>query len=177
MKNLLLAAAAAALTFAAFSPALADDDHEGNGNGNGSVVNRAVATGTGQLTVFMPITLAQTQGLDFGAITSGASGTVAIDQASGGRTVAGGVGALAVNVGKSGSFAVHGQLNAAINVVVGANITGFAGGLTGTTVAANLPTVLTANDAVFNVGGSLNIPASTPAGVYTGAYTVAVNYP
>ncbi len=176
MKNLLLAAAAAALTFAAFSPAFADDDHNGNG-GSSNVVNRAIATGTGQLTVFMPITLAQTQGLDFGAITSGASGTVAIDQASGARTVAGGVGALAVNVGQSGAFAVSGQLNAAINVVVGANITGFTGGLTGTTVAANLPTKLTGNNATFNVGGSLNIPASTPAGVYTGAYTVAVNYP
>jgi hypothetical protein len=172
MKNLLLAAAAAALTLAAFTPALAEDGGSNNGK-----TNRAVATGTGQLTVFMPITLAQTQGLDFGAITSGASGTVAIDQASGARTVAGGVGALAVNPGAVGAFAVHGQLNAAINVVVGANITGFAGGLTGTTVAANLPTVLTANDATFNVGGSLNIPASTPAGVYTGAYTVAVNYP
>ena len=170
MQRHLLAAAAALVTLAAMSPALADDDHR-------NVTNRATATGTGQLTVFMPITLAQTQGLDFGAITSGASGTVAIAQTTGARTVAGGVGAVAVNPGAVGSFAVHGQLNAAINVVVGANITGFQGGLTGTTVAANLPTVLTANDAVFNVGGVLNIPANTPAGAYTGSYTVAVNYP
>ncbi len=175
MQRHLLAAVAAILTLAAVSPALADDDH--SKSGGASVANRAVATGTGQLTVFMPITLAQTQGLDFGAITSRASGTVAIAQATGARTVAGGVGALAVNPGAVGAFAVSGQLNAAINVVVGANITGFTGGLTGTTVAANLPTVLTGNTATFNVGGSLTVPANTPAGAYTGSYTVAVNYP
>jgi hypothetical protein len=182
MKTLLLAAAAAALTLAAFSPALADGGNDdnggngGNGSGNGRA-NRATVTGTGQLTVFQPITLTQTQGLDFGAITSGAAGTVAIAQTTGARSVGGGVGALAVNVGKAGAFAVYGQQNAAINVVVGASITGFAGGLTGVTAATGLPTVLTGNTATFNVGGVLNIPANTPAGAYVGAYTVAVNYP
>ena len=102
---------------------------------------------------------------------------VAIDQTSGSRTVNGGVGAIAVNVGKAGAFAVTGQSNAAINVVVGANITGFQGGITGTTQAANLPVVLAGTTATFNVGGALNVPANTPAGAYTGSYTVAVNYP
>jgi hypothetical protein len=140
-------------------------------------VNGASATGTAGVTVFTPITVTQTQGLDFGAITSGQSGTVAIDQASGTRSVSGGVGAIAVNVGKAGAFAVNGQLNAAINVVVGANITGFQAGITGVTLASGLPVVLAGTSATFNVGGSLNVPANTPAGAYTGSYTVAVNYP
>ena len=61
--------------------------------------------------------------------------------------------------------------------MVGANITGFSGGITGTTLASNLPVVLAGTSATFNVGGSLNVPANTPAGAYTGSYTVAVNYP
>ena len=164
MKRIILAASAL-LAVAAASSAMADS------------VNGASATGTAGVTIFTPITVTQTQGLDFGAITSGASGTVAIAQANGARTVSGGVGAIAVNVGKAGAFAVNGQSNAAINVVVGANITGFAGGITGTTLASGLPVVLAGTSATFNVGGSLNVPANTPAGAYTGSYTVAVNYP
>jgi hypothetical protein len=170
MKRILLIASAL-IAVAGASSAFAD------GGDSSGKTNRATATGTGQLTVFMPITLVQTQGLDFGAITSGQSGTVAIAQAGGARTVTGGVGAVAVNPGAVAAFSVNGQLNAAINVVVGANITGFSGGLTGVTAAVNLPTVLTGNTATFNVGGALTIPANTPAGAYTGSYTVAVNYP
>ena len=95
MRRILLAASAL-LSLAAASSALADS------------VNGASATGAAGVTVFTPITVAQTQGLDFGAFTSGAAGVVAIDQAS---------------------------------------------------------------------GGALNVPANTPAGAYTGSYTVAVNYP
>ena len=87
MKRILLAASAL-LAVAAASSAMADS------------VNGASATGTAGVTIFTPITVTQTQGLDFGAITSGASGTVAIAQVSGARTVSGGVGAIAVNVGK-----------------------------------------------------------------------------
>ena len=72
---------------------------------------------------------------------------------------------------------MQGQANAAINVVVGANITGFGANITGTTQASNLPVALNGVSATFNVGGQLNIPANTPAGAYTGSYTVAVNYP
>ena len=173
MKRILLAASAL-IVVAATSSAFAEDG--GNGNGNGKT-NRATVTGTGQLTVFQPITLAQTQGLDFGAITSGANGTVTIAQANGTRSVSGGVGAIAVNVGKTGAFDVKGQADAAINVVVGSDITGFAGGIKGKTQADNLPVALKGSSASFNVGGSLDIPASTPAGAYTGEYTVSVNYP
>ena len=164
MKRILLAAAALA-AFAAVSPALADS------------VNGASATGTAAVTIYTPITVTQTQGLDFGTITSGANGSVAIDPNSGARNVAGGVGAVAANVGKQGTFAVTGQSNAAINVVVGSAITGFSGGITGTTMPSTLPVVLNGQSATFAVGGSLSIPANTQAGAYSGAYTVAVNYP
>lgn len=164
MKRILLAGAAL-LALAAVTPALAD------------TVNGASTTGTAAVQIFTPVTVTQTQGLDFGAITSGAAGTVAIDPTSGSRKVAGGVGALAVNVGQAAAFSVTGEPNAAINVVVGAPISGFTGGITGTTLVATLPTALTGTSASFPVGGVLDIPSNTPAGKYTGTFTVAVNYP
>ena len=164
MKRILLAGAA--LMAAAFvTPALADS------------VNGASTNGTAAVTIFTPITVTQSQGLNFGTITSGAAGTVQIDATSSSRKVNGGVGAVAQDPGAAGGFVVTGQANAAINVVVGNSIDGFAGGITGKTQVATLPTALVGTSASFPVGGVLNIPANTPAGQYSGTYTVAVNYP
>ncbi len=164
MKRIFLAGAAL-LALAAVSPAMADD------------VNGASATGTAAVTIFTPITVTQTQGLDFGAITSGAAGDVSIDPNSGSRAVDGGVGAVAANVGQAGAFEVTGEANAAINVVVDSSISGFAGGIKGVTKVSTLPTALNGTTAGFSVGGQLSIPAQTKAGKYSGTYTVAVNYP
>ena len=165
MKNILLAASAL-FVVAGATAAFADD------------VNGASATGTAGVTVFTPITVEESQSLDFGAITSGDAGTVAIDQSSGARKVSGGVGAIAVNAGRTGGFDVSGEKDAAINVVVGAEITGFKDtGIAGKTQADNLPVALKGTTASFSVGGVLAIPAKTPAGAYTGEYTVSVNYP
>jgi hypothetical protein len=153
------------LVLAAGAPAFADS------------TNGASTNGTASVTVLAPLTLTQTQGLDFGTITSGASsGTVTID-AAGARTVASGVGSVAADAGQQAIFTVAGDTSNAIDVVVGSNITGFSGGITGTTTSGTLPTALTSGSATFNVGGSLTIPASTTAGAYSGTYTVSVNYP
>ena len=165
MKRILLAVSALLAAVAVTAPVLADD------------VNRATADGSAGVTIYLRINVAQSQALDFGAITSGAAGAVALDPASGSRAVSGGVGAVADSVGKPGAFTVNGQPNAAINIVVGAAITGFAGGVTGVTQVSNLPVALTGTTATFNVGGALTIPANTPPGPYVGTYTVAVNYP
>ena len=164
MKRILLAGAAL-IAAAAVTPALADN------------VNVANATGTAAVTIFTPITVTQTQGLDFGTITSGQAGDVAINPNDGSRHVDGGVGAVAADVGAPGTFQVTGQQNAVINVVVDNAIVGFAGGITGVTKVGTLPTVLNGTTATFAVGGSLSIPAQTKAGQYSGTYNVAVNYP
>ena len=162
--KLIILAASALLAVAAAAPAMSD------------TVNGASAAGTAGVAVFTPITVAQTQGLDFGTVTSGQGGAVVISVVNGARKVLGGFGAVSADVGANGAFLVTGQLNAAITVVVGANITGMQG-ITGLTATSNLPTVLNGTTATFNVGGGLNIPANTPPGVYTGSYTVGVNYP
>ena len=140
-------------------------------------INRASATAVASVSIQPAITLAESQGLDFGVITSGMAGKVAVDPASGGRAVSGGVGGVVDSAAEPGVFTVNGQPNAAIDVVVGATITGFSGGITGVTVVPRLPSALSGASTSFTVGGSLDIPAHTLAGAYTGAYTVAVNYP
>ena len=140
-------------------------------------INAGTAVGTASVTIFTPVTVTQTQGLDFGTITSGQAGAVMISPLDGSRQVNGGVGAVAADRGASGAFAVTGQNNAVINVAVDSAIVGFAGGITGFTKVGQLPTVLTGTSASFAVGGVLNIPAKTPAGTYKGTYNVAVNYP
>ena len=140
-------------------------------------VNGVAVSGSASLTVLTPLSVVQVRGLDFGAVTSGAAGNVAIDPASGARTLDGGVGAAAANPGAAAQFTITGRPNAAINVVVGPTITGLAGGITGATRAGVLPTLLNGTTAAVFVGGSLAIPAHTPAGQYVGVFTVAVNYP
>ena len=165
MKTVLVAVTACLAAAALAAPTFADD------------VNGATASGTAGVTIYLRINLAQSQGLDFGGITSGAAGVVSVDPASGARAVSGGVGVVTDTVARTGAFTVNGQPNAAINVVVGGAITGFAGGITGVTRVSSLPVVLNGASATFSVGGALSVPAATPPGAYVGAYTVAVNYP
>ena len=143
-------------------------------------VNGASASGTAAVTIFTPLAIVQNTGLDFGTLSSGATpGAVAIGANNYLRAVSGGVGAIAVNNGKPATFTVTGQANAAINVVIALNMTGFSGGITGQTNTGTvpLPTVLTGTTASFNIGGYLAIPANTPPGVYAGSFAVSVNYP
>ena len=144
-------------------------------------VTGATTSGSASLEIYAPIAVKQTQGLEFGAVTAAAAGSVTVDAGSGARTSAGGVSVLAPanpqKTPRQATFTITGQSNAAITVTVGAAITGFAGGITGVTLPAVLPTALSGDSATFTVGGTLRIPAAVPIGLYSGAYTVAVNYP
>jgi len=167
MKRIVLAASVLTAVLVV-SPALAD------------TVNGGSTSGVAAVSIYTPLTIVQNTGLDFGTLSSGATaGAVAIGANNNLRAVSGGVGAIGVDNGKPAAFTVTGQSNAAINIVIALNMTGFSGGITGQTNTGTvaLPTVLTGSSATFNVGGYLAIPANTPAGVYTGAYAVSVNYP
>lgn len=140
-------------------------------------VNGASTPGTASLTVASSLSVAQTQGLDFGSITSGLAGTVSIYPVAEQRGVTGGVGAVAADVGQPAAFLVTGDYNADVNIVVGATIDGFQGGITGVTRHSPLRPRLQGLTQVFTVGGTLTIPARASAGIYTGTFTVTVNYP
>ncbi len=166
MKRIILMSVGIIAIFGAVAPALADS------------VNGASTAGTAAVTILTPITVTQTQGLDFGSITSGeGGGEVMIDPRDGGRSVAGGVGAVAANIGQVGMFEVTGEANTAISVFVDSAISGFSGDIKGETKVSSLPTYLKDNSAGFAVGGVLSIPGSTKSGKYSGTYKVAVNYP
>jgi hypothetical protein len=156
----------------------------GAGVARADTVNGATATGSAAIEIYAPIAVKQTQGLDFGAVTSGAAGSVAVDAGSGARVafggvaaVAGGTGPATPNAGRQATFTITGRPNAAITVAVGPAITGLAQGVTGVTSAPSLPTALVGDSATFSVGGALNIPANVPVGSYAGSFTIAVNYP
>ncbi len=166
--NRILLAGVAAITLLAGSPALAADP----------VVNGAAATGDAAVTILLALKVVQTQGLDFGAVTSGAAdGTVSIDPAANTRAVTGGVGAVAANVGQPGAFLITGGENAEIVIAIGDTIDGFGAGITGVTRHSALLPRLQGTTQAFLVGGTLTIPAQTPPGQYTGSYTVVVSYP
>ncbi len=166
MKKIILMSIGIIAMVGAVTPALADS------------ANGASTAGTAAVTIFTPITVTQTQGLDFGSITSGeAGGEVAIDPSEGVRSVAGGVGAVAANIGQAGMFEVTGESNTAISVFVDSSISGFSGDIKGETKVSSLPTYLKGKSAEFAVGGVLSIPGSTKSGKYSGTYKVAVNYP
>ena len=142
------------------------------------VVNGAAANGDAALTVIMALTVAQTQELRFGDITSGAAdGTVSIYPVANTRGVTGGVGAVAAHVGQPGAFLVTGGQNADIVIAIGDVIGGFGAGITGVTSHSALLPRLQGTTFAFLVGGTLSIPAQTPPGHYTGSYTVVVSYP
>lgn len=137
----------------------------------------ASAAGTAGVRIEGALSLAQTQSLDLGAVTSGAAGSVSIAPTGGAHRVSGGVGAVAADPGRQAVFQLSGQPNSAIMVSVGSAITGLGGGISGVTTIGPLPTALGSGTVSFTVGATLDIPAKTAAGAHSGVYTVAVNYP
>ncbi len=140
-------------------------------------VNGKSASGTAALAVVKSLSVTQTTGLDFGTITSGLAGAVSIYPVAQQRGVTGGVGAVSADNGQPGAFLVAGDFDAEVNIVIGATIDGFSGGITGVTRHSPLLPRLQGFTQVFTVGGTLSIPAKTAAGRYAGAFTVTVNYP
>jgi hypothetical protein len=78
---------------------------------------------------------------------------------------------------QSGEYTVAGETGKAYTVTFPTNATLLSGGNSMTVNnftenSAASPTV----PATFNVGGTLNVGANQPAGLYQGTYTITVNY-
>jgi hypothetical protein len=153
MNTLKIAAAAALLTMASAGAAFAQSD-----------------TGAGSITILRPLTVTNTQGLNFGKVIRPASGSgdVAID-ATGVRTVD-------VGIGEGG---------AAITVTVDPNFVLSIGGSTDLTVtlasaqsgAQTLSGATnTDGDLLVVVTGEVTIANTTETGAYTGSFTVSAVY-
>jgi len=132
------------------------------------------------------IVVSTTAVLNFGGFTAGGGGTVTVSTA-GARSRTGSVTLIpGVGVVSAGSLSIFGSTGVLIDVNLtnpvftidnpgaGApmNVSGFDIDGGGSNVSVTLPTTT----AVFPIGATLTVPASQPAGLYTGVYTVMAEY-
>ena len=136
-----------------------------------------VANSTASANVVAPIDITEVDALDFGDIASdGTVGTVTYEL-GGTRTVTGGA-SLSTLPGNLGSYTVSGDGNRNYSILIPDTVLGGAGTnmpVTFTNDAGATPALSTGSDA-FVVGGTLSMNATQLPGLYTGAYTVTVNY-
>ena len=137
------------------------------------------AVGTASATLVTPITLANSQDLQFGRLSRGATlGTVVITPA-GVRSATGGVTLIIPSsVQTQAIFTATGQPSTtyAITLPVSATITSGANTMTVNTFTSNpsgTGTLAAGGTQVINVGGTLNVSATQAYGAYT--VTVAYN--
>lgn len=171
--NICLAAVAA--TFVVATPALAQQ------------TATTTATATAKGTVLLPLTLTESQPLDFGTVIASptSSGNVVIDANTGGRTVGGGVVGVPNYPGTNGLFQGAGSANQNVVLTLSAP-TVLTSGVNSLTVnsmtfdnGGGLSTTRTINSTgafAIGVGGDFAIAANQPNGVYTAAYTVTADY-
>lgn len=139
------------------------------------------------LTFWNSLKMSEKTPLSFGIldINSGAS-LVRLNAQTGARSIVSGIGnvILATNpASSSGQFKISGQPNVPVSISLPSSVslTGNKGGtmtvnnFTGYPSSTQL-TLDTAGDANLNVGADLNIGASQLSGIYSGTYSVTVNY-
>lgn len=152
--------------------------------GSTGLANAATENGSATATVVTPVTVTQSQELNFGQFAAGdTAGTVVISTA-GAHSQTGGVVLMSGSTGQqAGQFDITGEGDNAISVTVGSTATLSDGTNTmAVTIDATPPTQLTSGSATLNVGGTLSVDANQPAGTYNTAnasgstYTVTVNY-
>jgi hypothetical protein len=142
------------------------------------------ATATATATVVAPLSINKTGDLNFGSFSAAAAGTVIIDNAA---TISATGGVVLINGGAGSTvatFTIAGQSGLDITLGLPAlPITLTSGGNTMdiTALDSSIPAgtyTLAAASTTLTVGGTLDVAAAQPAGVYTnaGSLIVTVNY-
>lgn len=147
--------------------------------------------GNAQVVVVTPLSLIVVSQLNFGKLISGTTaGTVTLSPTNV-RTTTGGVTPLN-NATTVAAYAGFGQLNQLVDISLGANsilltgpgtsmtVNNFVIGSTPTAPLTTTPTRFrigaTSGAFAFPVGATLNVNANQKPGVYTGQYTLTLNY-
>lgn len=139
----------------------------------------ATANGTATAEILTTISVASARALNFGQIAVNGAGTVAI---AGDGTVT--CSSLLVCTGSqsTAAFTVSGSAGSAYVTTVPASAVTLADGagntMTVDNFAAHFPNgnTLVAGTSTFEVGGRLNVGATQAAGVYSGTFSVSVEY-
>lgn len=139
------------------------------------------AQGTSSITFTSPIQIVSTTPLAFGVIGRplNGSGTVAIDAATGTRTVTNGVAMPGDTPGRA-TFTVTGEPSRTFTTTVPSTFilsNGKKADDITVTVTSSIPAALDINgSAIIGIGGQLQMQATTTQGAYTGTFTVSVAY-
>jgi len=146
--------------------------------------------GTANAAVVRPNTLIKTDDLDFGTMTSGATGgTVSINAVTGTRTTTGGVTPVGAGTQRAVFQGTGGILLITVSGDTSVTLTRAGGGAPNMTaslvraastsgggVALLGATLLPSGVQTYYIGGTLTVPANQPAGDYSGTFTLTVNY-
>lgn len=146
----------------------------------------ATASANGSTTIVRPITITNTADLAFGRIVKPSTGTGTVAIADNADTVSAASGAVALSgiTTSRAKFDIAGEGGQVISVAVPASFDMANGGDTITvTLDPDLGSTTTlsgalaaAGSASLNVGGTFNVPAATPTGLYSGSFSVTVQY-
>ena len=144
----------------------------------------AQATGEGNISakIVAPVTVMETQGLDFGTILAPTDSAKTVTISTDGSRSDDGSGILVnTNTGKAGLFNVTGAENQSmtINVPSSATLTGTGGATMTVDTFATDPNdnlTLSGTSGQIKVGADLTVKANQAVGDYTGTYTVTVSY-
>ena len=151
----------------------------------GTAFTQVTASATASATILEPIAISKTVDMNFGNLAVNASDGTILLSPDGTRTATGGVTFLPSNAGTitAASFTVTGLADATYSITLPATATVISNGGNDMTVdtwtSDPTPTgTLTGGTQTLNVGATLNVPASSPYGVYTSAtpFNVTVNY-
>lgn len=139
---------------------------------------------SGVATLMKPLTLAKVRDMNFGNVGTVGAGTMTINPVTGGVTVTGGVSSLGGTV-QTARFAGNTPSSAVVNIKVpNNNVTLTRVGGTETLIATNFTldgqakrSLASAGVFQFDVGATINVAAGQVEGLYTGTYTVTIQYP
>lgn len=142
--------------------------------------NTDTQQGTATATVVAPIALTHTSGaaLNFGKFTAGTGGTVVVTS-TGAQSATGGVSIVTGGAPAADAFSVTGDANRTFTIATTSSTVASPGGATlsfTTTPSAATGTLSGGGAATFTVGGTLTVPNTAAAAVYTGSYNATVTY-
>jgi hypothetical protein len=139
---------------------------------------------TGQASVLSSLSVLKQSDLDFGELVVSGAGTAVVDPVSGSTSTTGGVTPVGTTAHPA-VFTATGSKNSIVHIRVpttAVTLTRVGGG--GTMTVSNWTLDGSLNRKVpmtssfnFAVGGTLNVAANQPDGVYAGTFTVTVQYP
>jgi hypothetical protein len=142
-----------------------------------NVAQAATASANAKAQILKALTVAKTADLDFGTIVSGATSATVNLTAAGVLTC--GTGLVCAGTPIPGRFEITGTAAQVVTIATtNASLTGPGAAMSATLSPSSALLTLTgvaATDA-FKVGGVLNVGGNQVEGVYTGSFTVTVNY-